>query len=58
MISVLCGRAVVLPMLCVCKCVCVCEGGLCVCVCVCVVVVRARISLENISYELVTLRDL
>lgn len=41
----------------VCKCVCcVCEGGLCVCVCV--VVVRARISLENISYELVTLRDL
>lgn len=54
MISVLCGRAVVLPMLC--ACVCVCEGGLCVCVCV--VVVRARISLENISYELVTLRDL
>lgn len=33
---------------------CMCEGGLCVCV----VVVRARISLENISYELVTLRDL
>lgn len=31
---------------------------MCVCVCVCIVVVRARISLENISYELVTLRDL
>lgn len=44
-----CGAAYVV-------CACVCEGGLCVCVCV--VVVRARISLENISYELVTLRDL